>query len=99
MLLALLLGFLMAASCGGASAEADALKRVDGLVEEARGKPFGLPDYLRVRDGDGQDWEFSIEATVTFTTSHLQQHKARYEKVSVYYRETANGLSAVRLTD
>ena len=27
------------------------------------------------------------------------QHKIRFEKVSVYYRETQEGLSAVRVTD
>ena len=86
---------LFAATCDSS----DNLKRVDGQVEEALGPPFGLPEYLEVRDEDGLIWEFAIEPTVTFSTSHLLQHKARFEKVSVYYRETPAGLSAVRITD
>ncbi len=86
---------LFAATCNSS----DNLKRVDGQVEEALGPPFGLPEYLKVRDKNGRTWEFSIEPTVTFNTSHLLQHKTRFEKVSVYYRETPAGLSAVRVTD
>ena len=77
----------------------DGLKRMEGQVEKASGPPFGLPEHLSVRDNTGRIWEFAIEPTVTFTTSHLLQHKARFEKVVVSYRETASGLSAVRLTD
>ena len=91
----LLLTTIFAATCDSS----EELKRVDGQVEGAQGPPFGLPEYLSIRDKEGRTWEFAIEPTVTFNTSHLLQHKARYEKVSVYYRETAEGLSAVRLTD
>ena len=84
----------------GISCDADGLKRIDGQVEEAIGPPFGLPEYLSIRDEGGAIWEFAIEPTVTFTTSHLLQHKARFEKVTVYYRHTeAGGLSAVRMSD
>ena len=82
-----------------ATCDSDGLKRIDGQVEEAIGPPFGLPEYLRIRDSEDRIWEFMIEPTVTFSTSHLMQHKIRFEKVSVYYRETQEGLSAVRLTD
>ena len=90
---------ILMAVFGATCDSSDGLKRIDGQVEEALGPPFGLPEHLSIRDNDGQTWEFAIEPTVTFTTSHLLQHKARFEKVVVYYRETAEGLSAVRLTD
>ena len=70
-----------------------------GLVEDVIGPPFGVPEYLRIRDDSGQEWEFSVEGTVTFSTSHLQQHKTRLEKVTVYFRTTSEGLSAVDVTD
>lgn len=91
----LLLFTVSAATCDST----DGLKRIEGQVEQALGPPFGLPESLTIRDNNDRIWEFSIEPTVTFTTSHLLQHKARFEKVVVYYRETAEGLSAVRLTD
>ncbi len=92
--LALLL-MLSATACDNC----DGLKRIEGQVEQALGPPFGLPESLTVRDNNGRIWEFTIEPTVTFSTSHLLQHKARFEKVVVCYREAAEGLSAVRLTD
>ena len=94
-LLVALLLTVFAATCDSS----DGLQRIEGQVEEALGPPFGLPEYLRVIDEGGRQWDFTIEPTVTFSTSHLLQHKARYEKVVVYYRETEEGLSAVRLTD
>lgn len=93
--LLLLLFIVSAATCDNT----EGLKRIEGQVEQALGPPFGLPESLTVRDNGGRLWEFAIEPTVTFTTSHLLQHKARFEKVVVYYRETPTGLSAVRLTD
>ena len=95
LLLLLLLFTLSAATCDNT----DSLKRIEGQVEQALGPPFGLPESLTVRDNNDRIWEVTIEPTVTFTTSHLLQHKARFEKVVVYYRDTPTGLSAVRLTD
>ena len=100
---ALLLGLSLVTYCGGqpgpSTDATEGLQQVHGLVEEVQGPPFGLPEYLRVRDDSGQQWEFAVEGTVTFTTSHLQQHKTRLEKVSVHFRTTAEGLSAVDVTD
>ena len=96
---ALLLSLVLLLAVFAATCDSDGLKRIDGQVEEAIGPPFGLPEYLQVRDHEGRTWEFAIEPTVTFSTSHLLQHKARFEKVTVYYRETEEGLSAVRVTD
>ena len=94
-----LLSLVLVLAVFAATCDSDGLKRIDGQVEEAIGPPFGLPEYLSIRDSEGRTWEFAIEPTVTFSTSHLLQHKARFEKVVVYYRETEDGLSAVRLTD
>ncbi len=85
--------------CAATCDNSDGLKRVEGQVEEALGPPFGLPEYLSIRDTSGRTWEFAIESSVTFSTSHLLQHKARFERVVVYYQETTEGLTAVRLTD
>ena len=94
-----LLSLVLLVAVFAATCESDGLKRIDGQVEEAIGPPFGLPRVPASPRQRRRTWEFAIEPTVTFSTSHLLQHKARFEKVTVYYRETEEGLSAVRLTD
>ena len=44
-------------------------------------------------------WTFTSEGFVGFTPSHLREHQILALPVTVSYRETADGLVAVSVTD
>ena len=54
---------------------------------------------LNIRDEAGRLWAFKAEGFVGFSPSHLREHQAFGHPVTVRYRETADGLVAVSITD
>ena len=90
------------AACGGEGGEpqfSDTLAQVKGMVTEVRGFPFRTPEHLVLRDDEGTLWEFSVDSEVNFNTSHIKEHMNRVLPVIVFFEDTADGLTAVRVTD
>ena len=72
---------------------------VRGLVMEVQGESVTSLVSLTIRDEAGRLWTFDAEGFVGFTPSHLREHQALALPVTVQYRETADGLLALSVTD
>jgi hypothetical protein len=78
---------------------------VQGVLLEVRASSRVLPDALVLRDADGQIWDFRVDPEVANnreepqTAGHLRQHMALVEPVLIRYRQTSQGLLAVRVAD
>ena len=73
--------------------------RVRGLVVEVRAASLTELSFLSVRDDRGTLWEFTAQGFAGLTPSHLREHQAFQQPVTVRYVETPDGLVAVSLTD
>ena len=72
---------------------------VRGLVVEVRGRSITDLGFLAIRDEAGGLWEFYADGFAGFTPSHLREHQAFGQPVTVTYRETPDGLMVVGLSD
>lgn len=81
-------------------------------VQEVRGVLVGVQstqlvhaEAITLRDGGGVTWTFTVSPEVAdngehpTTASHLRQHMAGADPVIVRYRETPEGIMAVRILD
>jgi len=81
------------------------LSTVRGVLLEVRASSRVLPEGLVLRDNDGQVWDFRVDPEVASnreepqTAGHLRQHMALVEPVIIRYRQTPDGLLAVRVAD
>lgn len=95
----LLLAFLSAVawSCGGPGEQS-----VRGLVVAVEASGPVEWESLTVRDATGQELTFrrGTEVDLRFwRASHLRDHMARAEPVTITYRRTGDGLVAVEIED
>lgn len=60
-----------------------------------------LIESLTIRDEEGKDWTFDIfpQGFIGFTPSHLLEHQAAGETITITYKETSEGLSVVKIED
>ena len=94
--LTLMLGaalLLIAAACGGGE------KQVTGLVLEVVERSLVEIELLRVRDDDGNVWEFSTEGDVGTSAVHLKLHQVAGDKIVVTFREVGGRLIAFEVKD
>ena len=84
---------------GGSSASPEEAMTVRGQVVEVQGKSITDLAFLAVRDEQGNLWEFSGDGFLGLTPSHLREHQAFGQPVTVTYRETSDGLVVVGLSD
>ena len=91
----------LATACGGngTPTRAPDTLNVHGLVVEVAAKSLTDLASLTVRDEMGSLWIFTAEGFVGMTPSHLTEHRLLGEPVTVSYKETPDGLVALRITD
>ena len=76
-----------------------------GVLLEVVGAGFGAPERIILLDDEGRTWEFRVDPEVATnreqpqSAGHLRQHMAFVDPVLVRYRETPEGLVAVRILD
>ncbi len=86
-------------ACGGSSTTTEETYTVRGLIVEVQGGSITDLAFLAIRDEAGDLWEFSAGGFVGLTPSHLREHQAFGQGVTVTYRETSDGLAVVGLSD
>ena len=102
-------GLSAASACGGNGPEGtgesgtrtpamDTLT-VRGLVVEVSAESLTDLASLTIRDEPGDLWTLTAEGFVGMTPSHLREHQLLGQPVSVSYKETPDGLVAIRITD
>ncbi|GIW05962.1 MAG: hypothetical protein KatS3mg060_0767 [Dehalococcoidia bacterium] len=78
---------------------------VTGVVLEVQSQSLVMPDWFRLRDSQGREWRFRVDpAAVTdpihpMNASHLRQHLALADPVTVYFRNEPDGPVAYRIVD
>ena len=90
----------MAVSCGNGENAGEETQQVTGSVQDVQ--PFGIDSFasLTIRDSEGQTWTFSDGRFPGFSPSHLLEHRALGEPVTVTYVEQEDGtLRAVEIED
>ena len=77
------------------------VKEVSGLVVDVQSQSILLIESLTIRDQDGKEWTFDIfpQGFIGFTPSHLLEHQAAGELITITYEETPEGLSVVKIED
>ena len=74
--------------------------RVTGQVVDVKPQTIDTFESLTIRDGSGLLWKFGTARVPNFTPSHLVQHQATGQGVTVYYNRGPNGsVSVVTITD
>ena len=86
-------------ACGGPPSPSEDTMTMRGLVVDVRAGSITELEYLAVRDEAGELWEFYADGFAGFTPSHLREHQAFGQPVTVTYRETPDGLMVVGLAD
>lgn len=92
----LLLASVLITSCGSAVE----IKEVRGFIKDLHSYSLTELHSLTLEDNQGQMWTFTTTRQfVGFTPSHLREHQALGEPVTVRFREEASGLVIVAIND
>lgn len=77
------------------------VKEVNGLVVGVQPQSILLIKSLTIKDEDGKGWTFDIfpQGFIGFTPSHLLEHQATGEPITITYKETSEGLLVVKIED
>ena len=83
------------------------LRDVHGVLVDVQARSIVHAERISLRDGQDQIWMFQVSPEVASdpnepqSASHLRQHMLFLfgERMRVYYRETPDGLLAVRIID
>jgi hypothetical protein len=96
---------LVAVVVGGYALSRPQLRMVHGALVDVQATSIVYAESISLRDGDGRVWTFQVSPEVAThpdepqSASHLRQHLFLGEWLRVYYRETPEGLLAVRISD
>ena len=92
----ILAAMVAAGTCGGSD-----IDQIDGLVIEVKAQTILTLASLTIQDETGRLWTLLTftQGFVGFTPSHLREHQALGQRVTVLYRDTPDGLIAVRIID
>ena len=81
------------------------LKSVTGIVLDRQAASMVYADQITLRDGQGRVWTFQVDAEVVTnneepqSASHLRQHMAVADPVTVQYRTVGGKQVAYRIRD
>lgn len=81
------------------------LRDVHGVLVDVQARSIIHAESVSLRDGQDRMWTFQVSPEVATnpvepqSASHLRQHMFLGERMRVYYRETPEGLLAVRIVD
>lgn len=86
---------LLAAACGGADEDSSVTGRVIGV------DPRSLTEFnsMTLVDADQKEWQFKGGLFAGFTPSHLLEHMALGESVTVWYVDDGVDLTVTRIED
>ena len=87
LLITLSLTLLLAAACSGSNGE----RKVTGYVADVQPAAIDTFRTLTLRDYSGNMWTFGEGRFPAFTPSHLVEHQAVGEPITVTYVEEENG--------
>ena len=74
--------------------------KVTGQVVDVKPQSIDTFESLTIRDSSGVLWTFGTARVPNFTPSHLVQHQATGQGVTVYYnRESDGSVSVVTISD
>ena len=98
----------VAAACGSSSkpnspdseqTPSAGILQVHGQVVEVSAESLTTLESLTIRDGKGRTWSFTARGFTGFTPSHVSEHRALGQPVTVNYENTPEGLVVVSITD
>ena len=93
----------VAFGCGGNGSSAPGsgsdTMTVRGMIVELESRSLTELVSITIRDENGNLVVFRSEGFVGFTPSHLREHQALGIPVTVHFKETSEGLLAVRIID
>jgi hypothetical protein len=82
-----------------------ALREIRGSLLEVKSSSLVFADRVVLRDAEGRAWSFAVDREVATnpeepqSAAHLRVHMSLADPVIVRYRETPDGLVAVRIID
>ena len=104
----LLASVFVVAACGASSepnspdngqTPSAGILQVHGQVVEVSAESLTILESLTIQDGDGRTLSFTARGFAGFTPSHLRDHRALGQPVTVSYEKTSDGLVVVSITD
>ena len=74
---------------------------MSGRIVDVQAQSILLIDSLIIRDESGKEWTFNSfsQDVVGFSPSHLREHQAAGQPVTVFYNETSEGPLVVNIED